>query len=95
MIHPLVLMFVWLGFASLCLARARHQRDLLGRNLSVAGMTWLRRGGTISLLLALLIAGYGLGWVKGTVEWIGQLSIGALLTMMVLTYRTGRKSRPE
>lgn len=92
MIHALLFLLASLGFGMLCLARDRHQRDLVGRKLSAATAVSLRRGGLTCLLLAFPIAGFALGWGYGAVEWLGQLSGGALLSLIFLARRSARKS---
>ncbi|MGV1682860.1 DUF3325 domain-containing protein [Sphingopyxis sp. NJF-3] len=88
MIHFLLFLLCSLGFALLCLARDRHQRDLLGRKLAPPQAAMLRRGGWGCLLLAYAAAGIALGWGYGTIEWLGQLSAGALLTVLILASRS-------
>lgn len=92
MIHLLLFLMASTGFALLCFARDRHQRDLIGRKLRPATAAWLRRGGLACALLAFPIAGLAFGWGYGTVEWLGQLSAGALLTLLVLARRFSGKS---
>ena len=89
--HLLLLLLATTGFGLLCLSRERHQPDLIGRKLG-AGMKGLaRRSGMLSLALAFLIAGHRLGWGVGTLEWLGLSSVGAVLTMAMLSRRMGRK----
>lgn len=92
MIHLLLFLLSALGFGLLCLARDRHQRDLVGRKLATGASKWLRGGGFLCLLLAYAIAGVGLGWARGTLEWLGQLSAGALLIVFYLARLSSRKS---
>lgn len=92
MIHFALFFFASLGFAMLCLARDRHQRDLVGRKLADAAATWLRRGGLFCLFLAYPVAGAAFGWAYGTVEWLGQLSAGASLTLLLLARLSMRRS---
>lgn len=91
MTHVLLFLLVLAGFAMLCLARDRHQRDLFGRKLSGAAVRWLRAGGWACLALAFVVAGRGLGWAYGSVEWLGQLSAGAFISVILLTRLSGRK----
>ena len=90
MIHLLLFLFAFAGFAMLCAARDRHQRDLLGRKLPAGTAVRMRRGGLFLLLLAYPVAGLALGWGYGAVEWLGQLSGGALLTVLLLTHLSAR-----
>lgn len=90
MIHLLLFLLAFAGFATLCASRDRHQRDLLGRKLPSGTATRLRRGGLFLLLLAYPVAGLALGWGYGAVEWLGQLSAGALITVLLLTRLSAR-----
>ena len=92
MTHVVIFIFAWTGFSLLCLARDRHQRDLFGRKFRIVTAIWLRRAGLSSLLIGLLIAEWSLGWSYGAIEWIGQLSMGALLTLALLSRFSARKS---
>lgn len=91
MIHLLLFLLAWAGFAMLCAARDRHQRDALGRQLSGPATAWLRTGGWACLALALVVAGLGLGWAYGAVEWLGHLSAAALVTVLLLARLSRRK----
>jgi nitrate reductase NapE component len=90
MIHLLLFLLAFAGFAMLCAARDRHQRDLLGRKLPAETSARLRRGGLFLLLLVYPLAGLALGWGYGAVEWLGQLSGGALLTVLLLSRCSAR-----
>ncbi|QCB54615.1 DUF3325 domain-containing protein [Sphingopyxis sp. PAMC25046] len=90
MIHALLLLLAFSGFVLLCAARDRHQRDLLGRKLPVGATARLRRGGLFLLLAAYPVAGLALGWGYGAIEWLGQLSGGALLTVLLLNRLSAR-----
>lgn len=92
MIHLLLFLFAFAGFTMLCAARDRHQRDLLGRKLPARTAERLRRGGLFMLLLAYPLAGFALGWGYGAVEWLGQLSAGALLTVLLLNRLSARNA---
>lgn len=91
MIHLLLFFLASTGFAMLCLARGRHQRDLVGRTLSGGVSGRIRAAGWAIFLLAFVLAGRGVGWGYGVVEWFGLLSAGALVTVVILTYLSGRK----
>ena len=95
MTHLLLLFLATLGFALLCLSRARHQRDLIGRKLSERTTDFARWCGVAILALAYLLAGYRFGWAVGTLEWLGLSSIGAVLTMAMLSHRSGQNSSPR
>ena len=90
MIHALLFLLAFSGFVLLCAARDRHQRDLLGRKLPAGATARLRRGGVFLLLSAYPVAGLALGWGYGAIEWLGQLSGGALLTVLLLNRLSAR-----
>jgi len=92
MIHLLLFLLTSAGFAMLGLARDRHQRDVLGRKFSAIASKRLRAAGWTCFALAFVMAGRALGWAYGTVEWIGQLSIGAIVAVLLLARLSGRKS---
>ena len=75
MIHLLLFLLAFAGFAMLCAARDRHQRDLLGRKLPARTAIGLRRTGLFLVLLAYPVAGLALGWGYGAVEWLGQAKL--------------------
>lgn len=95
MIHLLLLFLATAGFGLLCLSRDRHQRDLIGRKLTRSTMNFARWSGVSILATAFLLAGIDLGWGVGTLEWLGLSSMGALLTMAVLSRRSQRISSPR
>lgn len=90
MTHLLLLFLATVGFCLLCLSRERHQRDLIGRKLARSTMNYARWSGALLLALAFLLAGNRLGWAVGTLEWLGLSSSGALMTMTILSRRSGR-----
>lgn len=92
MIHIVLFLLAAAGFAMLCLARDRHQRDLLGRKLAAGPTRRLRAGGLFCVALAYLMASLSLGWAYGAIEWLGQLSAGALLTVLFLTRHSARRA---
>jgi len=92
MIHLLLLSLVTAGFGLLCLSRARHQRDLVGRQLAFGTANCARWIGVLILVIAFALAGSRLGWAVGALEWLGLSSIGAVLTMALLSRRSGRLS---
>ncbi|WP_077146995.1 DUF3325 domain-containing protein [Sphingopyxis sp. KK2] len=92
MTHILLLLFTTTGFALLCLSRTRHQSALVGRKLSARTTRHARWGGLLSLALAFYVAGHGIGWAAGAVEWLGAASLGALVTMTALSIRQGREA---
>lgn len=92
MIHLMLLMLNSVGLALLCLARERHQRDLIGRRLSAGTAMRVRRCGWLGLLLAYPIATNSLGWARGTLEWMALLSVAAVLVTIVLAICSARNS---
>ena len=88
MIHFLLLLLATAGFGLLCLSRDRHQRDLIGRKLPTRTGHYARWSGIAILAIAFLLAGSRLGWGVGTLEWLGLASVGAVLTMAVLSRRS-------
>jgi hypothetical protein len=87
-IHFLLLLLATAGFGLLCLSRDRHQRDLIGRKLPTRTGHYARWSGIAILAIAFLLAGSRLGWGVGTLEWLGLASVGAVLTMAVLSRRS-------
>lgn len=92
MIHLLLLVMATAGFGLLCLSRERHQRDLIGRKLRKGTGNCVRRAGIALLALAFLLAGDRLGWAVGPLEWFGLSSMGAVMTMALLSRRSARAS---
>lgn len=88
MIHFLLLLLATAGFGLLCLSRERHQRDLIGRKLPMQTGHYARWSGVAILAIAFLLAGSRLGWGVGTLEWLGLASVGAVLTMALLSRRS-------
>lgn len=95
MTHLFLLFLATAGFCLLCLSRERHQRDLIGRKLAAGATKYMRWSGVSLLAVAFLIAGIRLGWAVGVLEWLGLSSIGALLTMVILSRRSGRATSPR
>jgi uncharacterized membrane protein YjjP (DUF1212 family) len=83
--YLMILIWVIGGFAALCAARERHQRDLFGHALSPLRARVLRVMGWGLLGLTLLVAVNG-GWAQGFLIWVGSLSIGAFISILMLTH---------
>lgn len=81
MIHCILFTLCLGGFILLLSAMVRHQQDWLRRKLSPVRSATLRRCGFLSLALAYVAAGAGLGWAYGTVVWCGWLTVAAALTV--------------
>lgn len=92
MIHLLLLFLTTTGFGLLCLSRERYQRDLIGRKLGKSTGHYVRWSGIAILAAAFLLAGDRLGWAVGSLEWLGLSSMGAILTMALLSRRSMRAS---
>jgi hypothetical protein len=95
MIHFFLLLLATAGFGLLCLSRDRHQRDLIGRKLPKGIVNYARWGGVSLLVFAFVLAGIRLGWGVGTLEWLGLSSMGAVMTMAVLSRRSRRAPSPR
>jgi len=92
MIHLLLLFLTTAGFGLLCLSRERHQRDLIGGKLGKRTGNSVRWSGIAILAAAFLLASDRLGWAVGSLEWLGLSSMGAILTMALLSRRSARAS---
>lgn len=92
MIHLLLFVLTTAGFGLLCLSRERHQRDLIGRKLGIRTRNFVRWSGISILVAAFVLAGDRLGWAVGALEWFGLSSVGAILTMGLLSRRSMRAS---
>lgn len=93
MIAILGLSAVFLGFACLCLAMDRHQRDFIGRRLSSSAVLGLRFGGFSSITFGLVVAIGALGWGYGIALWFGLLTIGAIPVVALLSTWSSRAKR--
>lgn len=76
------------GFAALAGAMSRHQRDLLGRDLTPAQVLGLRVLGGGLLALAIWPCAAALGSAQGLVAWTGHLSAAAGLVFLALFWRS-------
>lgn len=91
MIHALAIIVTTLGFACLCAAMVRHQKDILGHTLAVRSARLLRVAGTIALLSALALDMTCLGSAYGAVAWWGHLTAGAALVLTGLNRKAARR----
>jgi hypothetical protein len=73
------------GFAALCMAMSRHQRDVLGRLLPIATTRWLKCGGWVALAAAWAVAAAAEGPGLGSVYWAGVLTLAALVVSLTIT----------
>lgn len=90
MIHALAIIVAVVGFACLCAAMVRHQKDLLGHALTVRSARRLRIAGALSLLFALAVDMIVLGSGYGAVAWCGHLTAGAALVLIGLNRKVAR-----
>lgn len=91
MIHALAIIVTTLGFACLCAAMARHQKDVFGHTLTARSARRLRIAGTIALLSALAVDMTCLGSAYGAVAWCGHLTTGAALVLTGLNRKAARR----
>lgn len=77
------------GFAALCLAMEKHRLDLFGRDALVpASMRRLRIGGWLLLAAACALCVVRSGWGLGLVQWLGAMTVAAVvLALGLLPYR--------
>ena len=80
------------GFACLCLAMDRHQRDVLGRRLSAVTTRRLRLGGFAAIAVGFALAAGLFGWAYGLIVWFGLLTLGA---MAIVAYLSAIASKPK
>lgn len=79
------------GFTSLSLAMDRHFEDSFGRGKSPGKwLPWLRLGGVLGLLAALLACLRAGGTSQGWVLYFGVLTAAAMCLVLVLTYAPRR-----
>ncbi|AOR79455.1 DUF3325 domain-containing protein [Novosphingobium resinovorum] len=93
MMHLLPALIAFAGFLALAAAMKRHQRDLLGKSLTEAQMQPVRMAGWLLLGAGWTVSAALLGLAMGTIAWLGELSLGAALTVATLNWRTGRRAR--
>ena len=92
MIALLILAAIAPGFACLCLAMDRHQRDILGRRLPAAATQRLRLGGFAAIAIGLALAAGLLGWGYGLIVWFGLLTLCA---MAIVAYLSATSRKPK
>lgn len=92
MIHILAIAACIAGFACLCSAMTRHQKDFIGRKLSPTASSRVRISGAVLLLIALIIDMAGMGTGYGLVAWCGHLTIATALVLTRLNHVTARPS---
>lgn len=75
--HGWVFLLCCLGFTALALAMARHQEDIVGRELNPRASAGLRWAGWLLLAGALLAIVRSMGWAFGLVAYSGHTSAAA------------------
>ena len=88
MIHLVLFIVLFVGFATLLSAQPRHQTNWMGRRFSSGVGTVLRWLGLLTLLLAFVISGRVLTWSYGAVVWFGWMTVSA---GAVVCLNTGRQ----
>lgn len=79
------------GFAVLSLAMDRHYEDTFGRGTNPgARRRWMQAGGVIALVLSLAVCLLMAGKAQGWVLWFGELTAGAMVVVLTLTYAPRR-----
>lgn len=91
MIHALAITVAVLGFACLCAAMVRHQKDVFGNPLTARSVRLFRVAGVISLLSALAVDMTCLGRGYGAVAWCGHLTVGAAFVLTGLNRTVARR----
>ncbi len=75
------------GFAVLSLAMDRHYEDTFGRGKDPgARRRWMQAGGAMALVLSLAVCLFMAGKAQGWVLWFGELTAGAIVVVLTLTY---------
>lgn len=80
------------GFAALCLAMSRHQRDVLGTALTPLATRCAKAGGWCAIALSYAVAVMAEGAAFGSVYWVGLLTFAALCVALVVS-RLGHATR--
>ena len=85
----LALALSYSGFTALCLAMDKHQFDLYGKDhASARRMRELRVLGWLLLAVAFVLCVAAHGWAIGPVQWLGALTVAAVvLVLWLLPYR--------
>jgi hypothetical protein len=74
------------GFVALCLGMDRHHRQVLGARPSPSRARALRAGGWLVLAASYAASVAEAGPSVGTVAWIGALTLGAGVIVLLLPY---------
>ncbi|MDR2261759.1 MAG: DUF3325 domain-containing protein [Azoarcus sp.] len=69
-------LFIFLGFAALCLGMEKHHREYFGRAPAAwPRLRWLRALGWLLLALSFAACVVDEGWQIGPLVWFGWLSV--------------------
>lgn len=79
------------AFGALSMAMDRHYEDSYGRGKKPGKIRlWLQTGGAAGLVLSLLASLALNGRAQGWVLWLGELTAGAIVVVLLLTYAPRR-----
>lgn len=88
MTHVLTILLAFSGFVMLALAMKRHQRAMIGRQLSDRERRVARTGGSVVIIASLSLAMVALGFAYGAIAWLGHLSVAGWAVVTMLIWRT-------
>lgn len=91
MIHILAILLSIAGFACLCAAMPRHQRDFVGHTLDADTARRSRTAGFALLAAALVVSTAGLGLAYGLIAAFGHMTLAAALVVTRLNYVKARR----
>jgi hypothetical protein len=86
MIYIGALLFAFATFVSFSLTMQRHQQELLGRQLGTASTSAFKILSWLGVLVGYACTVLVQGWLIGTVGWIGEIIVGALLVVLLITF---------
>lgn len=87
MIHLSGFLLAFAGFSLICLSMQKHQQEVLSRKLPPTVVLRLRVSGSLLIALGFCAAVTAAGIKRGSVEWVGQISLAALVVTLMLPYR--------
>jgi hypothetical protein len=88
MTHVLTFLLAFSGFVMLALAMKRHQRAMIGRQLSDRESRVARTSGSLAIIASLSLAAASFGFAYGAVAWLGHLSVASWAVVTMLIWRT-------
>jgi hypothetical protein len=86
MIYIGALLFAFATFVSFSLTMQRHQQQLIGRQLGTTSTRVFKILAWLGVLMGYTCTVLVQGWLVGTVGWIGELIVGALLVVLLITF---------